>query len=634
MIRKATKKWLAIALALCLAGVFLVSCAKSDGQPFLAQLDSVDAFIWQGQTADAMRLLKQAEKNAFSAFARLGIYRRYLTLGERRLAETVLRNGLAALRDNAELTAVYTQFLLRENRLDEAVAQSRILAETRYGSLYAEATLKKADALLKHSGWYAQELASVYYDAYIGTKNTRWLMNSALVSLLQGDYHRAALLQPDQPRSMAEQLFWSYVQYDAGYYDRCLDNLSRVRSEVLLPVAAELASDAYMMLDDRDGAERSRQVVLRYKGEHSAEIPPSVKVNSALWEQAQGQYQQAYDLIFDVVTNVRLYVPGLITYGRFAYESSLPPVMTDLEKSLRMTPLRTHALQAYDDRPKILMSDALYRMEVALAEQQETTGEKDEDLLVAYLLLSEKNNPGLTPTANIAFVWKALEENERGRSLYPPKLVQLAVRELLSNGQTEDARRLFTNYVAARYRLEDDEVAVPEKRTDVFGGERIVSQAVIPPEVLRGTFGDRAAKIVHGMEIWEGECAAYFALLDGNVSAARRLYEYVLFETGGLHRNSARAQITSISPLSSPVSAINLAMMYSSTGNKKDALALYGLAAGRTRESHAKADILYRTAVIQHDTGDKNGALLSLEYCLALNPTHADARLLRKTIGN
>ena len=136
------------------------------------------------------------------------------------------------------------------------------------------------------------------------------------------------------------------------------------------------------------------------------------------------------------------------------------------------------------------------------------------------------------------------------------------------------------------------------------------------------------------MEIWEGECAAYFALLDGNVSAARRLYEYVLFETGGLHRNSARAQITSISPLSSPVSAINLAMMYSSTGNKKDALALYGLAAGRTRESNAKADILYRTAVIQHDTGDKNGALLSLEYCLALNPTHADARLLRKMIEN
>lgn len=634
MICKATKKWLAIALGLCLTGVFLVSCAKSDGQPFLAQLDSVDAFIRQGQTADAMRLLKQAEKNAFSAFARLGIYRRYLTLGERRLAETVLRNGLAALRDNAELTAVYVQFLLRENRLDEAVAQSRILAETRYGSLYAEATLKKADALLKHGGWYAQELASVYYDAYIGTKNTRWLMNSALVSLLQGDYHRAALLQPDQPRSMAEQLFWSYVQYDAGYYDRCLDNLSRVRSEVLLPSAAELASDAYMMLDDRDGAERSRQVVLRYKGEHSAEIPPSVKVNSALWEQSQGQYQQAYDLIFDVVTNARPYVPGLITYGRFAYESSLPPVMTDLEKSLRMTPFRTHALQAYDDRPKILMSDALYRMETALAEQQETTGEKDEDLLVAYLLLSEKNNPGLTPTANIAFVWKALEENERGRSLYPPKLVQLAVHELLSNGQVEDARRLFTNYVAARYCLEDDEVAAPEKRTDVFGGERTVSQAVIPPEVLRGTFGDRAAKVVHGMEIWEGECAAYFALLDGNVSAARRLYEYVLFETGGLHRNSARAQITSISPLSSPVSAINLAMMYSSTGNKKDALALYGLAAGRTRESDAKADILYRTAVIQHDTGDKNGALLSLEYCLALNPTHADARLLRKMIGN
>lgn len=628
------QKRFGIALCLCVASVFLFSCTRSDGQSFLAQLDDVDAYIRQGQTADAMRLLKKAEKEAFSAFARLGIYRRYVTLGERRRAETVLRNGLNALRNNAELAAVYTQFLLRENRLDEAIERSRILAETRYGSLYAEAALKKAEGLLKDSGWYETALASVYYDAYVGTKNTRWLMNSALVSLLQGDYHRAAALQPDETRSMAEELFWAYVQYDAGNYDRCLDNLSKIHSEVLLPAAAELASDAYMMLDDRDSAARSRQVVLQYKGEHSAEIPPSVKVNSALWEQSKKNYQHAYDLIFDVVTNARSYVPGLITYARFAYESSLPPEMTDLERTLRLTEFRTHAMQAYDDRPKILLSDALARMNTVLAEQQDTTGEKDEDLLVAQILLYEKDNPGLTTTARIAYIWKALEENERGRSLYPPKLVQLAVHELLDNGQTEDARRLFTNYLDARYRLENNEQpAAPDVRIDVFGGERVIPTAVIPPEILRGTFGDRAAKGVHGMEIWEGECAAYFALRDGNVTAARRLYEYVLFETGGLHRNSARAQITSISPVSSPVSAINLAMMYSSIGEKKDALALYGLAAGRTRGSNAKADILYRTAVIQNDTGDRDGALLSLEYCLSLNPTHADARLLRKMMA-
>jgi len=159
-----------------------------------------------------------------------------------------------------------------------------------------------------------------------------------------------------------------------------------------------------------------------------------------------------------------------------------------------------------------------------------------------------------------------------------------------------------------------------------------VPKNMVPPEVMRGTFGDRAAKGVNSMEIWEAETAAYFTLLDGNITAARRLYEYVLFETGGLHRTSETAPVVSMSPLASPVTACNLAMLYSSTGDKKNALALYGLATGRTRDALEKADILYRSAVIQSELGDENGARLSLEYCLSLNPIHADARLLRRVL--
>ncbi|MBQ6780562.1 MAG: hypothetical protein IJP62_04945 [Treponema sp.] len=627
---KIKKNLLAFVMCSLVAGIFLFSCSKSDGQSFLSQLDGVDAYIRQGQTSDAMALLKKTEKNAFSAYARLGVYRRYMTLGETVLAEKVLVSGLKALHENPELTAVYSHFLLRQNRLDEAVETSRILAGTRYGSLYSEAVLKRAVSL-SESGLYSAGLASIYYDAYVGTGNSRWLVNSALVNLLQGDYQLAAELQEKRPHSMAEHLFWAYVQYDAENYDICLENLENVRSEVLLPAAAELASDAYIMLNDRDSAERSREIVMQYKGERIKDVPPAVKVNSALWNQEREQYQRAYDLIFDVVTNHSEYVPGLVTYGRFAYEASIPPVMTDLEKSLRLTPFRTHAMQAYDDRPKILVSDALYRMEKKLSEQQETTGEKNEDLLTAHLMLYYRTHSEMTQKAKLALLWETLEENERGTSLYPPKLVQLAVHELLANGEIEDARNLFTRYLDARYSLKDDmPLPAAEKKLDVFGGERSAPKNVIPPEVLRGTFGDRAAKGVYGMEIWEGECAAYFTLLDGNVSAARRLYEYVLFETGGLHRKSDSAPIVSVSSLASAVSVCNLAMMYSSTGEKKKALALYGLAAGRTRDPATKADILYRTAVIQRDTGDKNGASLSLEYCLSLNPTHADARLLRR----
>ena len=631
------RKGVLLVLSLLCAGLFF-SCSKSENQSFLSQLEHIDAFIRQGQPTDAMRLLKKAEKEAFSAFARLGIYRRYITLGERELAEKVLLNALKSLPDNAELTAVYAQFLLRQKRFDEAVEKSRALAGTRYGSLYSESVLRKVVEHAKDGSFYSRDLASVYYDAFVGTGNTRWLMNSALLCLLAGDYETAAALQDVRPqyqqeksiRSMAEMLFWAYVQYDAENYDVCLDNLSKVRSEVLLPAAAELASDAYVMLNDKDSAEASRKVVLQYKTEKSAPVSPAVKVNSAIWAQERGEFQRAYDLIFDAVTNNADYVPALVTYGHFAYEDSLPPTMTDLEKSLRLTEFRTHTMQAYDDRPKVLISDALYRMENCLAAEKAEGKEIDEDLILAQCSLYFKTTPDLTQTAKLAHIWKLLEENEMGRSLYPPKLVQLAVHELLANGKTEEARLLFTEYLDARYSLKKDEPAASQMLVDVFGGERPAPKNSIPPEVLRGTFGDRAAKGVNSMEIWEGETAAYFTLLDENLAAARRLYEYVLFETGGLHRKSDRAPIVSMSPLASPVTACNLAMLYSSTGDKKNALALYGLAAGRTRNPMEKADILYRTAVIQNELGDDNGALLSLEYCLSLNPIHADARLLRR----
>ncbi|WP_191016020.1 hypothetical protein [Treponema zioleckii] len=42
--------------------------------------------------------------------------------------------------------------------------------------------------------------------------------------------------------------------------------------------------------------------------------------------------------------------------------------------------------------------------------------------------------------------------------------------------------------------------------------------------------------------------------------------------------------------------------------------------------------MLYRIAKIQFGQGDTQQAVLSLDYCLALDSQNADARLLRRTI--
>ena len=167
---------------------------------------------------------------------------------------------------------------------------------------------------------------------------------------------------------------------------------------------------------------------------------------------------------------------------------------------------------------------------------------------------------------------------------------------------------------------------------DIFGGEKTYSAPPVPEFVTRAAFGDRAADYANTMETWEIETAAYFALLDNNISAARRLYEYALFETGGARTVEADGQIVSFSRLCAVNSAVNLAVIYASDGELKRALNLYGLASGRTKDKKLKSKILYRTALVQSDLQNKEGSILSLEYALSLNPMNADARLMLRKL--
>ena len=81
-------------------------------------------------------------------------------------------------------------------------------------------------------------------------------------------------------------------------------------------------------------------------------------------------------------------------------------------------------------------------------------------------------------------------------------------------------------------------------------------------------------------------------------------------------------------------SAVNLASVYAGTGELNRALSLYGLAGGRTKNKKLKSKILYRTALVQSDMQNKDGAILSLEYAVSLNPMNAEARLLEKKLKN
>ena len=636
----AARKIIAFCSVLFVAGIFFASCSKSDDASFMSAMESVDIFIKSGDTAEAMRLLKKSEKKAFSSFARIGIFRRYLQMGEEKRAESVLKTGLKKLPENPELTAIYSHFLIRENRLPEAVELSKTLEGTKYGSIRSEAimkTLLQSEDLSDFSSpFFSQEISSAYYDTYVGTNDSRWLRNCALIYLLRGEYSMASSLQRELEDSQ-DALFWAFVQYDSGNYDIAAHNLEQVSSPILRSSASLLASDAYMMLGDEESAEESRELYIDSAKKSGAKMIPSILVNSSLYSFRHEQYRKSYEYLIDAFVAEPDYIPALISYGKLSWKDSQPLQMTELEKALRKTSLRTNKMREYDERPKFTIADALYRMEETLERESRAGLKHDDDLIVERLSLYLKNNPELNLTQRTAVIWNELEQNQLGTNLYPPHLVQFAVQKFLSYGLIDEGRELFMNFIDAKfdlnYRMKQTEAGTEEKvKVDIFGGKKVEKVPVIPESVARLAFGDRAADKTDRMEVWEVEFAAYFSLLEKNISAAKRLYEYVIFETGGVKRANSSGNITSVSPLSASSSAANLAMIYSSTGERKKALDLYSLAAGKTKSPQVKSKLLYRAAKIQVDLGDLDGAKTSLAYSLCLDRSNADARLLKREL--
>ncbi|WP_147615535.1 tetratricopeptide repeat protein [Treponema pectinovorum] len=611
--------------AFILIGFFFISCSdKSEVKSFLSSLDAVDSFIENAEPADALKLLKKTSKSAYSSYARLGIYKRYMTLGEKKLAEKTLVSALSKLPQNLEISAVYSQFLLREKRLEEALKISHVLVGTKYASIHSECVLKSNT----QNDYFSKALSSVYKDCYVATKNYKWLIDAALPLLKIGEFQEAALLQDEIEKSSAP--FWALVQFDAGNYDLCVENLEKIDDDNFSNFQVSLFSDAYTSLGDYEAAQQSREKWISLSKERGQKISALVYVNSALWAYERGEYSKAYDFLTKVVMEDPQNIPALLTYGKFAWQDAQIEQQDMLESALRKTKLRSYSMQQKDERPKFLMSDARYRIDSLIEEQKKQKIAVDDDLLVEQLELFLKDNLNLPATKLDGAIWKTLELNEISGDMYPPKLVNFAVSTLLKYSKVQDARELFAKYLYARYKMTEN--SDDEKKSisyDVFGGEKKYFAPEVPDFVLKAAFGDRASEYANRMENWEIEMAAYFSLIDENFDAAKRLYEYVLFETGSVKKMLVNDEIYGFSPLAKVSSAVNLACLYSSSGELKKALSLYGLASGRTRNKKLKSLILYRSALVQKDMDNIKGAILSLDYALSLDPLNVDAKVLR-----
>ncbi len=604
---------------------------RAEQKSLTTQFEIIDALISTNQFDDAERELKKIQKKVYDSWSYIGIFKRYKMLADYDQADKVILQALKKNPENQELLAVYTDFLLEECRNENSSTRTRTvsvksgnqkslekaleygikLKNGKYASLFSEAILLKYEVEFKDKTqeelnllYKNDDFYSVYYDAYHGSKSPLWLRNCAVINLVNGQYNAAANLSPGIFADADDAYFWALVLYDAEEYYKCVDALKTARtyfddftqknifktSSVKL---AALESDAYYALNLYDKAENARQKGIPEKQDFSKltedeqKLLPLLMTNSAVWAKYNGDKATCADLLFTVVTNWPDYVPGLIQYADFAYESNLEREENFEIKALRKAGLSTLEMEKYDSRRKIPLSDALYRINSSLLRKQNPY------LEIKKMDLAYKTDFSKTQKEKDRDLWNFLENNYYSAQDNRALIIEYAVHYLLNQKQTDEAWKVFLRYVK--------EIFVFDEKTDFW--TQFVSQMT-------------------KLDLRLLEYAGYFAQSQGLYDETLRIYEYCVFESSGILEENQ------ISPNVSNMTCMNLADIYYSNGNKDKALNLYGKTATREMQPKRRSEIYYRIALIYADSSDKKNASRAAETAKQIYPENAKASLL------
>lgn len=576
----------------------------------------VDILIADNQLSDAIKELKKTEKQLYDSWSYIGVYKRYIRLGEEEKAEKLIKKAIKKNSRNPELTAIYADFLIGKGSLEEAKKTASILRGTKYGSIYSEAVLKLAQKQNNSENnlqfYKDPEYYSIYYDAYSGSKNPVWLRDCAIFNLKDGLFGNAASLKPASYADADDAYFWALVCFDAGkYYDAIeavessktyLEDYPDTSTRKLYKVSKikqiALESDAYIAVSEMEAAEKYRQNLvcrldeLQNLNANDENLLAAIVVNSAIYAKNQYEDDSSADLLFYCVNRWPDYVPALILYSDFAYQSNLE-IEEELEvRNLRENGITSLSMEKYDSRRRIPMSDALYRLNNSLEKT------RNPYLSITKLDLKYKMDKSYTVKSKTADLWLELENNYTEEVKYQSLLVQYVLSYLLKTNQIEDAKTLFIKYMKSTYNFNEKE------------GFWVQLEQVLPQLDLR-----------------TAEFAAWFAADAKLPSEAIRLYEYCVYESKGVMADG------NISPEVTTVSCMNLADIYYSLGNEKKALDLYGKAAGRESNNYLRSDIFYRLANVYYAEGDLKNALRSVDYATLIYPNNARAALLKERLN-
>ena len=454
----------------------LFSCNKSVSDvDFISKLGIIDVSISAGQFSSAKKSLQKLEKSALNVYHRLGIIKRYFQLGEKEYAEDFILDSLKDLPSNVELTAVYTQFLLREGRLDEAEEYGKELISTAYASLYSEILFSKN---IDKNQFYSDEYIDLYVEAAKATKNNIWLVNAAAIAAKNMDASNALIYKPDNFSAKDSPYFWAILEYDSENYVNAFQTLEYCENDIN---ALQLKSDCLLRLNEIEMGNDFWISTI----ENQKEIPLEIYYNASKFSFNLDNYDNTHKLVNSLVQNFPYSERALSLYGNFCLQLQ----SFQNEKSselLKDSTLRTISMEKTDKYPKIPVSDVLYRMENALKENYSSK------LLIEYLKFKWIVNK-TTDEDIIIDIWNVLEETTV-ENIYDEYILNFAISYFSAHHKEDVAESLFDEYIKQKYGLED------------YG-------------VYASSFDE-----------WESETAAWYCVKNQKYNDALRLYENLCFE--------------------------------------------------------------------------------------------------------
>lgn len=596
--------------------IALSSCKmKAEQKSLTSTFELIDSYIADGDFKQALKELKDVEKKVYDSWAYIGIYKRYIQIGEEDRAEKLLKKGIRKNSHNEELSAVYADFLLRHNRIDEAAKRAEVLRGGKYGSLYSEAVLRieqKNNPSSENPEYYKDpKFYEIYYDAFKARNNPVWLHNCALYYLVEGNYEGAAKLSPGFYSTSSDAYFWAMVLYDATWYYDCaeacetgksfLDNPQLMSLQVLksgiqpdLLDLTALESDAYLKVSEVEKAQEARSTLFARLDDYEnptdeqGELLRLLAVNSAIYADYTDDDVTTTDMLKYVVERWPDYNKGLALYSDYAYKSNIMREEDMEVQDLRRSGLKTLEMEQYDNRKKLSTDDAQRLIDDALENGV------NPELSLIKLDLKYKLDSTYTQKQKIADIWNLLESTITEDSKYKLPVVEYALSFLIKADMYDDAYTLFYKYISTTYSFE------------------VTENFWIQLEC-------RLGELDHLM----AEFAAYFAARQKLYDETIRFYEFCVYKDKD-----------TVSPYVSNPSIMNLADIYFSTGKRNKAIDLYGEAAGREKDNYRKSEIFYRLACVYVANGDKKSALRALEYSNSIYPGNARSVLLKDKLNN